>query len=810
MGVSTDVGRRLGEVELLWARPVVLLVGLGLLVPVGLAIAWRHRRGLPHISPGMRGLLTGCRLGLLLLLIVVLAGPYLRLEEPVRRKPLVAVLVDDSASMALPIGEVAAEDQAAVALAAGLVGVDDSGQPQPVDANTRKALAQLTRRQLTGRALAAHADRFDQLADRFDVRVYRFGRQTRTASFAQLQRDAERDADPPDADAEPDRHGATDTALGAAIEQVLADAADRPIAGMLVVSDGRTTAGPDPLAVVRQLQATATDERAAPVWTAPVGSGRAMADVAVLNVMAPRQVARGDTASVVATIGSQQLDNRKVMVGLFEGKTAVDRQEVLLRSADRQQVHFAYPARVAGTHQLQVRIVDAVPEEPVIANNRQALAIEVDFDRWKLLYLEGYPTWDFCFLDHALRRDRGLNVSFVVEASLRADGVAAADLPEAARLPQDAAGWAAYHAVILGDISPAMLPADYAEQLARAVREEGLGLIVRPGPQHMPHAFAHTPVGRLLAVGVAAGDGHGDDEAGVHAPAYAPFHMKVTAAGSMHPAFRLADSASEDRAIWSRMPGFYWAAALDEPSPAATVLAELESPEGRRPLIAEHTVGQGRVFVVGTDATFRWRHNIGDHLFYRFWGQAIRHVARSRDRSDQRSWLQVYPTRVESGEPVTVELFALDADGRPLVASELAVEVRRDRSDATDLLRLAYQGAAGRYRGVWPGGDVGEVAIGYTDARGRRLRSVVRVAPSGRELLHVDVDRNALGNLADASGGKLIELTQIERFIAGLQGQPQTVYRAHEASVWDNWLTLVLLVLLYGTDVFVRRMSGLT
>ena len=43
----------------------------------------------------------------------------------------------------------------------------------------------------------------------------------------------------------------------------------------------------------------------------------------------------------------------------------------------------------------------------------------------KLLYLEGIARWDFRFLDHALRRDKAMATTFVVESQLEADGVSA-------------------------------------------------------------------------------------------------------------------------------------------------------------------------------------------------------------------------------------------------------------------------------------------------------------------------------------------------------------------------------------------------
>ena len=68
---------------------------------------------------------------------------------------------------------------------------------------------------------------------------------------------------------------------------------------------------------------------------------------------------------------------------------------------------------------------------------------------------------------------------------------------------------------------------------------------------------------------------------------------------------------------------------------------------------------------VGTDSTWLWRQNVGDRFFYKFWGQAIRAVARNDKTTQKKSWLEVRPVHVQPGEAARVELMAFAADGSP-------------------------------------------------------------------------------------------------------------------------------------------------
>ncbi len=101
--------------------PTVFWVGLVLLVPIGLYIAFRHRQSLPYVARPVRGLLTFCRVGVLLVLLFVLGGPYLHLAESVTRKPIVAVALDESASMNLPAGTFEEDELHDLAKTAGLL-----------------------------------------------------------------------------------------------------------------------------------------------------------------------------------------------------------------------------------------------------------------------------------------------------------------------------------------------------------------------------------------------------------------------------------------------------------------------------------------------------------------------------------------------------------------------------------------------------------------------------------------------------------------------------------------------------------------
>ena len=147
----------------------------------------------------------------------------------------------------------------------------------------------------------------------------------------------------------------------------------------------------------------------------------------------------------------------------------------------------------------------------------------------------------------------------------------------------------------------------------------------------MPHAFDDR-FRELLPVRLRPG------AAGLEAPVYRPFRLGLSPDGAIHEVMRLYDEPGRNQNAWDQMPPFSWCAAAERPAPAATVLAWNPSVEGRfgkLPLIAYHYAGKGKVLFVGTDSTWLWRQNVGDRFFYKFWGQALRFVARRDEATRQ-------------------------------------------------------------------------------------------------------------------------------------------------------------------------------
>ncbi len=574
LGISDEFLQHLDEVQLSVQHPLVLWIGLALLVPVGWFIFRRQQLNLASSPLPVRIILSLTRILVLALLVIVLSGPYLKLDHQAEKKPIVALLFDYSQSMQLPAGPFESESETArIAQAAGY----RAGSDGKLDPEARKALGRVGRAKLAQSVVQASSQGFlEPLSKKYELQYYSFSREC-----VPLGVDPAHPQLP-----EPPTPGGNATYLGDAIQHVLDEAAGRQVAGIFLFSDGQNTGGKSPSEAAHAAAAAG-----APVYTVPVGASARLQDVAIVDVFTSGLVSVGDTARVSVTIESQGFDKRPVKVELLDGDKLLDSKDLVLRSTEQQQVDLTFEAKKAGAHYLTVR-VPPLPEEPeyLRANNSDTAFLRVSDEKVRVLYVEGLPRWDFRFLKNAMRRDHGIGgrvskdqPDIVLEAEWRR-------WPEArqkAALPQTLDELADYHTVVLGDVSPKLLGGKFIDLLAKAVREKGVGLIVEAGPLSMPHAYDDR-LQDLLPMKLRP------QAAGLDAHPARPFKLEVTPEGAIHEAMRLYDDPGRNQNTWGHMPLFYWCAAAERPSPAASVLAwnaGVEGRYGKQPLIAYQYAG---------------------------------------------------------------------------------------------------------------------------------------------------------------------------------------------------------------------------
>src|SRR5262249_10824496 len=133
-------------------------------------------------------------------------------------------------------------------------------------------------------------------------------------------------------------------------------------------------------------------------------------------------------------------------------------------------------------------------------------------------------------------------------------------------------------------------------------------------------------------------------------------------------------------------------------------------------VMAEQTVGRGRVLFVGTDSLYLWQtlappEGVTPHKAY--WQRALRALAPARPVADGGLWLLPERTRLAAGQPLTVWV---EARG-PATGGTVAVTATMPDENRTTLAAVSDANKPGRWRATFTPPKPGAY----------QLRSTVRV-----------------------------------------------------------------------------------
>lgn len=616
---------------------------------------------------------------------------------------------------------------------------------------------------------------------------------------------------------EPDR---LRTDLPASLEQALERVAGRPLAGVVVLSDGRS-ARPVSDATLRALGTAGV-----PVYAVPLGGEGALADLALTRVEGPASAFVDDMVRVSAVVERRGRDGEsaRATVRLVDAATGLvlDSREVEIGA--EADVSLAARSTTPGAREWRVELVTTEPD-PAPANNSAALTIDLIDRPIRVAYFDGSPRWEQRFLKYHLRREPKIDIAAMLLATNRRyvqDGDIA--LPAVPRSPEE---WAAFDVVILGDLRAQLLSADQLEQVRQHVAERGAGLLWLAGPGGVPGSFAGTALADLLPFRLSEGEPISVWDAPVtmrRAPASDALGVLDLAGGTGDPwPGAVADAATG----WSTLR---WAQRIDSSAlkPTAQVLATLGAGDGRDPTPAVLTMryGAGRIAYVATDEIWRWRYGRGEALPERFWVPLVRLLARdSLARGGADALLRVEPRRPLVDQPVRVSITVLDQSIADTSGQTMRVELRPQAPPGADAFAAggetlllgretesSAQGSVVTFAVIWTPDEPGVYDLAATDPAlaAAGLRERVEVLAPDDELREPAADHAALTALAEATGGAVVHPDQLGDVPGMLPNRERVIEAEPRADpLWDRGWVLALLVGLAALEWIGRRLIRL-
>ncbi|MAE67433.1 MAG: hypothetical protein CMJ18_24495 [Phycisphaeraceae bacterium] len=605
------------------------------------------------------------------------------------------------------------------------------------------------------------------------------------------------------------------TAIGSAIEQAVAAYRGQPMAGLVLISDGQSNAGPSPVAAARHAGA----ERI-PIAVIAMGTTQGPRNALITLETSPIVFIR-DPIELRAVVGSTGLDGteasivleRRVDGGVWE---AVDQRMLPLgEGGPLQEIVFDYRHDTSATIDFRAR-VETDRQEINLDDNVDSAQVQVIRRQIRVLLVAGTAFPEIQFLRNALMRDAGASMSSWLQSADEAYEHMG-DLM-LRRLPVTQKELDDYDCVILYDPDPARWPANFTDLLNRFVGRAGGGLVYIAGERSGETVFDHDRAdGALLdLMPVVREAGLFRTDVDIRLSARNAWRLAVTSDGRADPIFRFDTDAQRNDRILASLPGMFWHFPVTRAKPGATILARhgdprMRSTYGPHVLMATQLYGPGRTFFMGFDSTYRWRY-LDEQYFDGFWARVVDRAGRNKLLGGRYPFrLATDQVRYEPGARVTLTAQFIHPDEIGGSLDALFGQVEHGSDEPVPLTLTPDQdGPPGLFTTsftvsrpgpwfvkVWSGAPTG-------DARAATHQFEVRLPDVERE--RPQQDRATLQDVADASGGRLFDLSEIKDLERMFTVDRVALIQPHHVELWDSaWLWCPVLLAIFAEWVLRKR-----
>ncbi len=460
---------------------------------------------------------------------------------------------------------------------------------------------------------------------------------------------------------------------------------------------------------------------------------------------------------------------------------------------------------------VRVEPVTAGMEELNLKNNVEKGSTVLLDAKMSVLYVEGYPRWEYRYLKTELIREKTIDVSTLL---LSADENFAqeGDLP-ITRFPETEEELGKYDVLIIGDVEPAFFSTTQQKIIIDFVRKKGGGIAWIAGFQHNPESYKGTALEVLLPIV--------PDEIDPRARIMAAsdntaFNLTLTAAGKDSNLFRFFEDAETNLRQMTTLPEFYWFKPVQGSKPGSEVLAvhPTRTVAGQPlPMVVVGFYGEGRTLFSAVCDTWRWRRYNGEPLFQSYWLQMCRMLYQNKAMGQsKRIMMYADSARTEVGRSVHVSMDIKDQTLVAQIPSQVTVQVVDERGQPQESIVLnRLPGSQEKLEGIVTATTVGKFTLSIpagtlpVDVAAYDLE----ITAPGREFERSTADIEGLTMVSVKTTGSLLPLYRGEELLKLIPDRSIPSLLSLSEELWSKPIALLLIVVLATWEWLYRKRAGL-
>lgn len=618
--------------------------------------------------------------------------------------------------------------------------------------------------------------------------------------------------------------------------------AGKPSAGIILLTDGNESTNSD---------LSAFDwSQLPPVYPVVIGGTQPLRDLAITGVTISQTNFESAPVTIKAELLAQQFSGKTVTVELVgQNETVIESQEV--RRLENQKpfaVRFKLKPENRGVNVFEIRAFEKGKSikdengEATLVNNRRLVIVDRGKGPFRVLYIAGRPNWEYKFMRRALLDDNELNLVGLLRVAnkepkftfrsrdgettnplfrgfgnqkddtaeqydeavmIRLDTRDEAELRDG--FPKDAAGLFQYDAIVIDDLEASFFTQDQKTLLSQFVSLRGGGLMMLGGFGTFARGgYDRTPIGESLPVYLdqrSAPDKKLD------------YRLALTREGWVQPWVRIESTRDSELKRLETMPPFQTLSRSRSIKPGATILANVTgSDDSTYPALVVQRFGNGRTAAMLIGDLWRWKlqsENENEDL-NKAWRQTMRWLVSEVPRRVQ---VLAQPD-LQQSQLTKIRVDIRDEEFKPQLNAELELKVITPSEKEITIASQQGAGKVGSYVAEFTSREPGAYRIVATakspDGEVIETRETGWVSEPGLdEFQSLQPNRAFLQQLAEKTGGQLVDVDDLESFAAGFDSQKVPITETKTVPWWHRWTIFAAAVGLLLAEWGTRRMWGL-
>ena len=475
----------------------------------------------------------------------------------------------------------------------------------------------------------------------------------------------------------------SESRMGDAVNSILEQERGSPLAGIVVISDGRNNAGIDPLMMISEATL-----QSVPIHTVGMGSAKNPLNVRAVDIEAPKRVFPGDRFRLTALLQASGLEGKQITVQLRRrsgaqknaGMAIEEEKSITLESDDTMSsIAFDILPREIGSWIYEVKALPPEQDSNPMDNSLES-EVRVVEPKSTVLIVAGGPTREYQFVRNLLFRDPTVQSHVFLQTG--GPGVSQEAKKLLTEFPKTRVEMSQYDCVIGFDADWTALNTDQIEILEKWISEQAGGLVIVAGPVSTPrwagsqgNGNRKAEIMRNLSPLVVNSRGPLLGSIG-RFDAETAWQLEFASDAWQADFVQVAKTVEESRKVWDRFRGVYSYFECYEPKPGATPITYFSDPttmkSGKKPIyLATQFYGAGRVAFQGSGEFWRLR-EVGEGFFDTYYTKLVRWAGQGRlMRDSDRGILLLDRQQAIVGEQVMVRAVLRDAQFQPTILPDV-------------------------------------------------------------------------------------------------------------------------------------------